>query len=97
MISHQGEQWAGPKLTGPGDVLERSLCSASCGYRPSTPTASAACPGGPELQMCGVIESFLHTTARTAPLGTPPLACASCHEMCVLKCICANTRVCAHT
>lgn len=36
--------------------------------------------------MCMVIESFLHTTAHTAPLGTPPLACASC-QMCVFKCI----------
>lgn len=90
MISHQGEQRAGPKFTDPGKVLECSLCSASCGYRPSTPTASAAPPGGPELQMCRVIESFLHTTACTFPLGTLPLACASCHEMCVLKCICAN-------
>lgn len=39
--------------------------------------------------MCMVIESFLHTTAHTAPQG-PPLACASCHEMCVLKCICVG-------
>lgn len=46
--------------------------------------------------MCMEIESFLHTTAHTAPLGTPPLACASCQEMCVLECICGSpcVRVC---
>lgn len=56
----------------------------------AAPAASTALPGGSELQMCVVIESFLHTAAHTAPLGTPPLACASCQEMYMLECICAS-------
>lgn len=69
-VSHHAEQQGHPKLLGHDDVLECSLCSADCRYSPPSPAAGPAHPRGPELQMCMAIESFLHTTAHTAPLGT---------------------------
>lgn len=54
------------------------------GTAPPTPAASTARPGGPELQMCMVIESFLHTAAHTAPLGTRHLPVQA-----VRRCVCS--------
>lgn len=83
-LSCQTERRAGPKLPGPGDVLERRICSADCRYSPPTSAAGIARPRGSELQMCMVIESFLHTTAHTAPLGTRHLPVQA-----VRRCVCA--------
>lgn len=83
-ISHHAEQQAHSKLPGHDDALECSLCSANCRYSPPTPAASTARPGGPELQMCMVIESFLHTAAHTAPLGTRHLPVQT-----VRRCVCS--------